>query len=295
MSPTVRTLRHGPLSFTADEVGSGRDTVLCLHGFPDHRATWRHQLPALVAAGYRVVAPNMRGYEPSSQPRDGDYRIVRVAEDVVAWIDQLDADRVHLVGHDWGAVAAYAVASLAPERLLSVCTLAIPPLGRLPSRAAAHAPALGRLWYIGMFQVPRLPERALLARDGALIRWLWSRWSPGWTCPAADLDRVVDVLAQPGVARATLGYYRALGDVVSADGRAGWRLVGAPASTPTLVLAGERDGCMDASLFASGLDPQAFTGGVRLEQVAGAGHFLHQERPRRINELLLGWIAEHGG
>src|SRR3954453_9658907 len=105
----MRTLHHGALSFSALEQGSG-PLVLCLHGFPDHARTFRAQLPAFAEAGLHAVAPMMRGYEPASQPADGDYHVLRIAEDVIAWLDELGADRAHVVGHDWGAFVAYLVA-----------------------------------------------------------------------------------------------------------------------------------------------------------------------------------------
>ena len=105
------TLKAGPLSFSAHAAGAG-PIVLLVHGFPDHAHSWRFQLPVLAEAGYRAVAPTLRGYEPSSQPADADYHIVRMAEDVVAWIDDLGGEPVHLVGHDWGAIIAYAAAMM---------------------------------------------------------------------------------------------------------------------------------------------------------------------------------------
>ena len=118
-------LHAGPLTFSSLAAGVG-PPVLLVHGFPDHARSWRLQLPALAEAGYRAVAPTLRGYEPSSQPADGDYHIVRMAED-------LGGEPVHLVGHDWGAVIAYVAAALAPDRLRSLTTLAIPHPGRLQS------------------------------------------------------------------------------------------------------------------------------------------------------------------
>lgn len=128
--PQTTTLHANGLRFTALTQGKGT-VVLCLHGFPDNRRSFRFQLPALAEAGFRAVAPTLRGYEPSAQPADADYHIVRMAEDVVGWIDDLDQERVHLVGHDWGAVIGYAAAALAPKRLHSLTTLAIPHPGRL--------------------------------------------------------------------------------------------------------------------------------------------------------------------
>ena len=92
-------LRANDLAFSALTHGQG-PIVLCLHGFPDHRRSYRLQMPALAEAGFRAVSPTLRGYEPCSQPSDGDYHVIRMAEDVVGWIDDLGAERVHLVGHD---------------------------------------------------------------------------------------------------------------------------------------------------------------------------------------------------
>ena len=136
------TLRANDLTFSALEQGSG-PVVLCLHGFPDHPRTFRFQLPALAGAGFRAIAPSLRGYDPSSQPPDRDYHVVRMAEDVVGWIDDLGQDRVHLIGHDWGGVIGYAACAMAPERFRSLTTLGIPHPGRLRSPRAASGAAPG--------------------------------------------------------------------------------------------------------------------------------------------------------
>jgi pimeloyl-ACP methyl ester carboxylesterase len=125
------TLRHGDLTFSALAVGDG-PLVLLLHGFPDHARTFRFQLAALADAGFRAVAPMLRGYEPSSQPADRNYTTTALTSAVVAWLDQLaGAERAHLVGHDWGAAVAYSVASVTPQRLRSLTTIATPPPARL--------------------------------------------------------------------------------------------------------------------------------------------------------------------
>jgi pimeloyl-ACP methyl ester carboxylesterase len=139
-------LQRGDLRFTAYAAGSG-PLVLCVHGFPDNARTFRRQFAPLVAAGYRVVAATIRGYEPGSQPRDGDYRIESLAGDIVAWIDGLGEERAHLVGHDWGAVMAYVACARAPQRFRSLTALGIPPPGpiyphRHPQAASAAAEVL---------------------------------------------------------------------------------------------------------------------------------------------------------
>ncbi|MDH4042227.1 MAG: alpha/beta hydrolase, partial [Gammaproteobacteria bacterium] len=118
-------LHHGPLRFTALAQGKG-PLVLCLHGFPDNARSYRFQLPALAAAGFRCVSLSLRGYEPGSIPADGSYTLEAIAGDVLAVADQLDAGPVHLVGHDWGAAVGYTAAALAPDRFSSLTAMAVP-------------------------------------------------------------------------------------------------------------------------------------------------------------------------
>jgi pimeloyl-ACP methyl ester carboxylesterase len=284
------TLEWAGLRTTAAAAGEG-PLVLLLHGFPDTRETWRHQVPALAAAGFRVVAPALRGYEPTSQPRDGDYSVATLARDVLAWMDALGADRAAIVGHDWGAAVAWAVAALAPGRVERVAALAVPPLRRA-QRMVMHQPSsLLPLWYMLFFQARGLSERALLARDGALVRWLWSRWSPGYTADPSHLRAVVDALAQPGVAKAALSYYRALANPTSPRGRESWRLLTAKTPVPALAIAGADDGCLRADLLRRGTDLRDFPAGVRTVTIESAGHFMHLERPAVVHEILSQWLA----
>ncbi len=287
------TLHHGTLRFSARTAGAG-PAVLCLHGFPDHMDSFRHQLPALATAGYRAIAPMMRGYEPSSQPADGDYHVVRMAEDVVAWVDELGGEPVHLVGHDWGAVIGYAAAALAPDRFCSLTTLAIPHPGRMQSDGLRALPSqLRKSWYIAFFQLRGLADAVVSARDWAFIEKLWRDWSPGWDAPAGDLASLKRTLAQPGVKRAALAYYRALPDQRSAAARETQRLVESPIHVPTLALTGALDGCMDTRLHDIAMRNEDFPGGLSVVRVEGAGHFLHQERPDEVNRTLLEWIGRH--
>lgn len=285
------TLRAGSLSFSAHAAGEG-PTVLLVHGFPDHARSWRFQLPALADAGYRAVAPTLRGYEPSSQPADGDYHIVRMAEDVVAWIDDLGGEPVHLVGHDWGAIIAYAAAALAPERLRSLTTLAIPHPGRLRSHGLRQLPSqLRNSWYMLFFQLRGVADFVVEARDWAFIEKLWRDWSPGWELPADELSGVKRTLAQPGVKKAALAYYRTMVDTRSEAARETNRLLEGAIPVRTLALTGALDGCMDTRLHDLAISQDDFPAGVEMVRLEDAGHFLHQERPDEVNRLLLDWIA----
>lgn len=281
------SLEWAGLRTTADVAGEG-PLVFLLHGFPDTRATWRHQTRALAAAGFRVVVPALRGYEPTSQPPDRDYSVATLARDLLAWMDVLGADRAHVVGHDWGAAVAWAASALAPDRITRVAALAVPPLRRA-ARMLMHQPtSVFPLWYMAFFQARGVSERALLARDGALVRALWRRWSPGYTPDPAHLRAVIDTLARPGVATAALSYYRAL---ASPHARESWRLLTAKTPVPALALAGARDGCLRADLLRHATDLRDFPAGIRTVTIPDAGHFMHLEQPAAINEILCEWLA----
>jgi pimeloyl-ACP methyl ester carboxylesterase len=199
--------------------------VLCLHGFPDHNRSFRAQIPALTQAGYRVVAPMLRGYEPSSQPVDDDYHVIRMVEDVLGWIEYLGVLRVHLVGHDWGAVIGYQVAALAPERLLSLTTIAVPHLRRLLGRGWCGAEAAANSWYTLFFQARGVAELALRPGDFALIERLWRDWSPGWSAPRRRCGCSSGRCASRGWSGRRCAYYRAAFDPISraAAETRGWR------------------------------------------------------------------------
>ncbi len=218
-------LQFSTLEGTRPRAGESRPVVLCLHGFPDHNRSFRAQLPALTEAGYRAVAPMLRGYEPSSQPIDDDYHVIRMVEDVLGWIEYFGVLRVHLIGHDWGAVIGYQVAAQAPERLLSLTTIAVPHLRRLGSGLLQHPQQLANSWYTMFFQVRGVAELALRRGDFALLEKLWRDWSPGWDPPEEEMRLLKRTFRQPGVVTAALRYYRAAFDPISKAARqtGAWR------------------------------------------------------------------------
>lgn len=281
------------LSVTAHAWGeTGGPLALLLHGYPDTAWTWRHLGPCLAARGWRAVAPFMRGYAPTALAPDGGYQIGALVRDTVAAHGALGGDeRAALVGHDWGAAAAYATDAFSPGLFRRVVTLAVPPgpvlLAQLTSpgellRNAGLLPRqLRRSWYMGFQQLP-FSENAL----GRLIPKLWRDWSPGYDA-TEDVGHVLAALDTPARRTAALRYYRALLQPWerrrSYSAEASYEMRLGPA--PTLYLHGENDGAMLADLARRAGDL------VETEIVPGVGHFLQLEAPERVNALIADFLA----
>ena len=253
--------------------------ALCLHGFPDLPTTWAPVMERLAEAGVRSAAPFMRGYAPSTIR--GPFHAGRLARDVVGLAHALSPDvPVHLVGHDWGAIATLASVAHAPARFGSAITVAVPHVAQLLQNLRHHPAQLSRSAYIAFFQLPLLPRLAIGRR--ALIERLWRRWSPGFAPPAGHLEAVRETLDRSELA--PLAYYRALPRTLASVPR--WRAL----RVPTLHVHGTRDGCIGPDL-AEG-QARFFAAEHRTELVE-AGHFAPLEVPDRIAELALGWIRAH--
>lgn len=184
--------------------------ALCLHGFPDHAPTWEGLLGDLGAAGFRAVAPWLRGYAPSGAAPDGNYEAASLALDALALTDALapGGDAV-LVGHDWGAIAAYTAAGHRPDRFRRLVTMAVPHPASLMSRFLSSPDQLQRSWYIFFFQSP-LADVVVPADDFAVVDKLWRDWSPGFTPDPTFMRALKDTLAAPAPAGfgAAVAYYR---------------------------------------------------------------------------------------
>jgi len=197
---------NGGLTFRISDHGppDGRPLVL-LHGFPGSSATWAGVVPSLAERGLRVLAPDQRGYSPQARPAGRDsYRLGELVGDVVALIDAAGLDRVHIAGHDWGAVVAWAFAAAHPDRVVSLTALATPHPGAI--RASLARGQARRSVYIGLFWLPVVPERVLLARDGAGLRAMLRRagLSRSWR------DAYTAAMLEPGALGGALAWYRAL-------------------------------------------------------------------------------------
>ncbi|MCF4165183.1 alpha/beta hydrolase [Zavarzinia compransoris] len=276
------------LEFLPAGGGAGAPLALCLHGFPDDNRTFDGLGADLAAAGFRAIAPLMPGYEPSSIQANGDYTIAGVADVLGRLMEKLaDGGAVHLIGHDWGAVMGHVVAADRPDLLASWTAIAIPPTGRLTA-IAARAPWLALpFWYIGVFQARGVADWLVARDDWAFIDLLWRRWSPKWTPPDGMLDHVKQTLARPGVKKAALGYYRCLASPFTGRFKEGVRRASRRIEKPSLILAGTRDGCFSVDAFRIGIRAEDYPGGVALEIIEDAGHFLHLEKPEVVNPLIV--------
>lgn len=285
-------LRNGNLRFSASSMGQG-PLVILLHGFPDTRATFDHQVDFLANQGYRAVAVSSRGYEQKSQPGNGDYHLSSLAQDVFAWADCLDTKKFHLVGHDWGATIGFAATRLSPERIASFTALAVPQPARFAAVAMADKAQRKRSTYIAFFQLRGLAEWIVERKNWAYLRKLWQAWSPEWRFTDANFSIVQDAFSKPGVKKATLAYYRQALDRKSDEGTASLALQQPPVLVPTLGLCGAQDGCIGDDIFKAAMKPEDFPGGLNVECLSDAGHFLHVERSAAVNRNILNWLKKN--
>jgi pimeloyl-ACP methyl ester carboxylesterase len=283
------SVQSNGLTFHYLELGSG-PLVLCFHGFPDNAYTYRYLLPVLAAAGFRAVAPFMRGYAPTSAAPDGRYQSVLLAQDAVALITTLGAERASLVGHDWGAQATYGAAVLAPERIARLVTLAAAHPGAARGDLALSYERLKGTWHAYFFQMP-FAEQAVAAHDFLFLECWWRDAAPEYVPPPEIMESVKKTFRQPGVVTAALSYYRHTLHPANRDPHLQAlqeRVNTAPTSVPTLALHGTRD--RPGRLEAFHTMDDLFPAGVEKVILPGTGHFLHLERPDEVNRRIVTFL-----
>ena len=264
------------------EAGSG-PLVLLLHGFPEFWYSWRYQVPALADAGFRVVAPDLRGYNLSEKPSGlAAYRTDLLTRDVERLIRHCGAERAAVAGHDWGGIVAWLFAMRYPAMLERLAILNAPHPGTLP-RALLDPLQWLRSAYVFFFQVPWLPEASLQAGNFALLRWLF-RTDPArpGAFSETDIERYVEAFSRPGALTAAINYYRAA--VWQGPLRAGEpRRIEAP----VLVIWGEQDRALGPELAEP---DRALVPNARVERLPDASHWVQHDRPERVNALLLDFL-----
>jgi epoxide hydrolase 4 len=260
------------------EAGDG-PLVLLLHGFPELWYGWRKQIQPLVDAGFRVVAPDLRGYNLSSKPGGyRDYTADKLADDVSALIGELGAESAMVVGHDWGGSVAWTLAMNHPEVVdrLVILNAAHP---RKLNEGLKHPRQLLRSWYFFFFQFPGLPEHHARARGWRFFKRFLRDARPPYT--DEELDRYVEAWSQPGAAKGMIDYYRAAV-------RLGSKQKVLPISAPTLVIWGQGDRYLGRKLAEPHADDVP---DLRVERLDDASHWVHHDQAERVNELLVDFLS----
>lgn len=281
---TIRQVTANGLSFEVAEAGAGDHLALCLHGFPELHYSWRHQIPLLAGMGYRVWAPNQRGYGGTSKPAGiENYTMDRIVADAAALFDASGATKLTIVAHDWGGAVAwnFAINRVRPVERLVVMNLPHP---LCFAAALKHWPQLRRSWYIVAVQLPKLPERLLARHDAALIR----RAFHGMAVDKSRFPRdVLDVYAaaalRPGSLTAMLNWYRAA--IRHRD-----RMVignGGRVDVPVLMIWGEEDTALGLETL-DGTDRYVID--LTIRRLPGVSHWVQQEAPETVNGILAEWL-----
>jgi pimeloyl-ACP methyl ester carboxylesterase len=252
--------------------GRGRPVVL-LHGFPDTGRLWRHQVPALTEAGFRVVAPDLRGYGRSDKPASVDaYSFLMLVGDVVAVLDDAGIDKTHVVGHDWGAALAWVLASMAPERVDHLVVLSV---GH-PATFRSSFQQLEKSWYMLLFQFPDIAEQWLAGNNWANFR-AWAHHP--------DAETVINELEANGSLTPGLNYYRANVPPRSWLGPP----VQLPAvQAPTMGIWSTGDIALTERQMTD--SARSVAGPWRYERIEGAGHWVQLDDPGAVNRLLLDFL-----
>lgn len=271
------------------ERGQDGPLVLCLHGFPDIACTWLPLLDKLAAQGYRAIAPFTRGYYPSGLAADGDYSVVTLAKDVLELVEYFakpDAEgRKHaiVIGHDWGGLAAYTAANIAPDKISKLVVAGVPHVHKAPFTFGQ----LLKSWYVFLFQLPWLPECLVGRNHFRFIDLLYANWSPQWTADTEHLDNVKASLSSPGALSAALGYYRCM---VRRFNRADWEIMRRKTTVPALVFVGQADGSTGRALFTTSGD--CYEQLRELVKMPGVGHFPHLEDPDLFASKVLAFLQD---
>jgi pimeloyl-ACP methyl ester carboxylesterase len=275
--PTLFVEANG-LRFEVLEEGAGDRLALCLHGFPEHAVSWRHQMPVLAGMGYRVWAVNQRGYGRTTRPGQvADYALRHLMDDVAALIDASGAASVTLIGHDWGAMVAWCVAATRMRPLERLVIMNVP--HPLCFRAAlTHWRQRRKSWYMAFFQVPALPEMMLTARGGAAVRAMFR----GVAVPPDVMAVYTKQITEPGAATAMLNWYRA------ARLRTGPAPnLAEPIEVPVMVIWGEADVALDLICLDG---TERYVRHLTLHRLPGVTHWVQQDAPDIVNVHLRAFL-----
>lgn len=277
-------VRSNGLNFAVRTAGEGDKLALFLHGFPERWFSWRHQMPLLAKLGYRVWAPDLRGYGESDRPgRTRDYAVDRLVDDIAGLMDASGSKDVTLIAHDWGGVLAWELAATGVRPLTRLVNMNIPHPAVMQRALRSMGPQLRRSWYIFLFQLPLVPE-FWLARDGheAIANAFRGMAVDKTRFPDELLDLYRASAAEPGAVKAMVSYYRA---ALRYPTRRPHSLL---IDTKTLLIWGEEDTALGKEL-AEGT--RAMVKDLTLEYIPRCSHWVQQEQPEKVNAILERWLT----
>jgi len=280
-----KTIDVGGTQLAYFEQGSG-PLVVCVHGYPDTAHTYERLLGALADAGYRAVAPFLRGYHPSAIPADGDYSGITLGQDVLGLIRALGESSAALVGHDWGAMAVYSATMQAdPEVIDALVTLAIP-------HPRSLKPSLGAIWkarHFITYQFKSGAVKRLKAKDFAHLDHIYKRWAPTWSDATEDIARAKACFRNPGVPEAALGFYWSWR--AEQGDKEARRTLARRIDVPSLAIGGADDGAVGPKAWAR--TTGCYNGHYEYEVLDGVGHFPHSEAPDVVVPRVVDFLKTH--
>ncbi|WP_302081796.1 alpha/beta fold hydrolase [Salinibaculum rarum] len=267
--------------------------VVLLHGFPEFWYAWRHQLDAIADAGYRVVAPDLRGYNRSGKPDGVDsYAPERLVGDVRELVEHLGYAQADVVGHDWGGAIAWETAIREPDLVRRLAVLNAPHPGAYQRLLTESPEQLLKSWYVFFFQVPWLPERMLQVDDYRIVEEMLTETAAPGSFTERDVQRYKDAMARSGDLSGPVNYYRAIArenareqliaflpDAVTRD---------TTVDVPTLVIWGEQDQALSVDLLD---DLDEWVSDLRIQRLPDASHWVQSDAPDEVNELLVEFLA----
>jgi epoxide hydrolase 4 len=264
-------------------VGTGPPVIL-LHGFPENWRSWKHQIPALAAAGFSVLAPDLRGYNESDRPAERSaYHLKHLVADVAALVRASGHTRAHIVGHDWGGILAWAFAGAHPELLDKLVILNAPHLRLYMEQVWQPSRQTLRAWYLLFFRMPGVSEWALSARNFGAVRHMFRRMPKQPAFTEDEIEAYVAALAKPSALTAALNWYRE--NLSSRDAHELAR--SAYVTSDTLVVWGEHDPALGVELL-EGLERVAPR--VRVHRIPHASHWVQNEVPDEVNRVLIDFL-----
>jgi pimeloyl-ACP methyl ester carboxylesterase len=278
----LRTFTNDGLLFDViDEGPLDGPGIVALHGFPQRSESYRGMIPSLIEAGFRVLAPDQRGYSSGARPKGvKNYVVDRLAGDLVALADQAGLATFHVLGHDWGAAVAWALAAEHPDRVTTVTALSVPhPRAFL---AALPRGQVFRSWYMIFFQLPWLPEQLIRWTDKRADGWMARKLTSSMKMSEVTVEQMRALLREPGAATATVNWYRALR----------YPTVLGKVRIPALYVWSTGDAALGRA--AAELTAKYVAGPYRFEVLAGASHWIPEERPHEVAAMVIAHIAEHG-